>query len=88
MIAVSLSRRSAGRCASRGAGAEHAVEIPVDLSGQQTCVQHHFCDTCGIARSGEDTGPDRAKVAAVNLRCVPDLDLDALSVVKVDGRSF
>ena len=88
MFAVSLSRRSAGLCALRGAGAEHAVDIPVDLSVQQTCVQHHFCATCGTAPSGEGTGPDRAKVAAVNLRCVPDLDLDASSVVKVDGRSF
>lgn len=51
-------------------------------------IRHHFCSTCGIAPFGEGRGPDGAETAAINLRCLPDFDLDSVEIVKVDGRSF
>lgn len=51
-------------------------------------IDHHFCPVCGIAPFGEGKAPDGAAVAAVNLRCLPDLDLERLAITKVDGRSF
>lgn len=51
-------------------------------------IKHHFCPTCGCApfgfgkdRSGQDT-------AAINVRCLEDLELADLERVPVDGRSF
>lgn len=50
-------------------------------------IQHRFCPTCGIHTFGEGQDPSGRKMAAVNLRCVDDLDLDAIPVTHYDGRS-
>ncbi len=48
-------------------------------------IQHHFCPACGIAPFGEGTAPDGSTMVAVNVRCLPDVDLAALQVVPFDG---
>jgi hypothetical protein len=50
-------------------------------------LAHHFCATCGVQPYAEGTGPDGAEMRAINLRAVPDCDLDALQVQQVDGAS-
>lgn len=50
-------------------------------------LQHHFCQVCGIApySNGQGrTGP----MIAVNVRCLPDVDLENLTINKVDGKQF
>ena len=49
-------------------------------------IQHHFCPTCGCAPFGEGTDKSGA-MAAVNVRCLEGVDLAALPVIQVDGRS-
>ncbi|MFD1329609.1 GFA family protein [Mycoplana ramosa] len=51
-------------------------------------IRHHFCAVCGIAPYGEGTDGKGNEMVAVNLRCIPAIDLDTLSITKVDGRSF
>lgn len=51
-------------------------------------IQHHFCSTCGIAAYGEGDHPKGGRMVAVNVRCVPALDLASLKVTAVDGASF
>jgi len=51
-------------------------------------IEHRFCTTCGTQSFAIGSGPDGAKMAAINLRCVPEADLDALEIQKVDGASF
>ena len=52
-------------------------------------LQHHFCPSCGISPFSEGVDPrNGAKTVAVNVRCLPDVDLDKLQVSKVDGASF
>lgn len=52
-------------------------------------LQHHYCPKCGIAPFSEGANPKTgAKMAAVNVRCLPDVDLAALKVKPVDGASF
>jgi len=52
-------------------------------------IQHHFCPTCGIATYGEAVDPRSGKpMAAINVRCLPDLDLDALKIDHFDGASL
>jgi hypothetical protein len=50
-------------------------------------IRHRFCATCGIHPYGEGTGPDGARMAAINLRTLEDFDLDAVPVQHFDGRS-
>lgn len=49
-------------------------------------IHHHFCANCGIAPFAEGDGP-HGKMAAVNLRCLPEFDLESVKIVKHDGRS-
>ncbi|RXZ36557.1 GFA family protein [Oxalobacteraceae bacterium CAVE-383] len=49
-------------------------------------IQHHFCAKCGIAPYGEGAAPNGAAMAAINLRCVPAVDLAALKVTHFNGK--
>jgi hypothetical protein len=51
-------------------------------------IAHHFCPVCGIHPFGEGVAPDGKPMAAVNVRCLEDVDLDALPVQKFDGRAL
>jgi hypothetical protein len=52
-------------------------------------VEHQFCATCGIQSFSMGTHPKTgAKLAAINVRCVDGIDLDTVTIKKVDGRSF
>ena len=51
-------------------------------------IKHRFCPTCGIHPYGEGTDPKGRAMAAVNLRCIEGLDLEAIPVHHFDGRSM
>jgi hypothetical protein len=51
-------------------------------------IKHHFCPTCGCAPFGFGVMPDGTQTAAVNARCLEDIDLASLKREFVDGRSF
>lgn len=50
-------------------------------------IRHRFCANCGIHPFGEGTDPKGNAMAAVNLRCVEGIDLDAIPVQHYDGRA-
>ncbi len=50
-------------------------------------IQHRFCPTCGMHPYGEGQGPDGSAMAAINIRCLEDIDLKAVPVTEFDGRS-
>ena len=50
-------------------------------------IQHHFCANCGCAPFGFGVGPDGAPTAAVNARCLEDIELTGLKRIPFDGRS-
>jgi hypothetical protein len=50
-------------------------------------LQHHFCTTCGIAPYSEGVDKDGSPKAAINVRCLDDVDLGALKVIHFDGRN-
>ena len=50
-------------------------------------IRHRFCPTCGIHPYGEGRDPQGNAIAAVNIRCLEDIDLDAIPVTHFDGRS-
>jgi hypothetical protein len=51
-------------------------------------IQHHFCTSCGCAPFGFGVDKSGVPTAAVNVRCLPDVDRSALQVVQVDGKSL
>jgi hypothetical protein len=51
-------------------------------------IAHRFCAYCGVAPFGQGTDPKGNAMVAVNLRCVPAVDLKALKVIEYDGASL
>jgi len=51
-------------------------------------IAHHFCPVCGVAPFADGTDKEGKAMAAVNVRCLDDVDLGALKVVDFDGRSM
>lgn len=51
-------------------------------------IKHRFCAKCGIHPYGEGVDPKGNPVAAVNIRCLEDIDIDAIPVKHFDGRSI
>jgi hypothetical protein len=50
-------------------------------------IQHHFCANCGVSPFGEAMAPSGVAMAAINLRCLPAVDLGALTITHYDGAS-
>lgn len=51
-------------------------------------IAHQFCKTCGCQAFGVGQGPGGKDMAAINLRCVPEADLDAIAIQQHDGASY
>ncbi len=50
-------------------------------------IKHHFCPTCGCAPFGFGIF-EGAEMAAVNIRCLEDVELSSIKREFVDGRSL
>lgn len=50
-------------------------------------IKHRFCSVCGIHPFGEGADPQGNRMAAVNIRCLEDIDLEKVPVTHYDGRS-
>lgn len=49
-------------------------------------IAHHFCPACGVAPYSEAVDPrSGVPTVAINVRCLADVDLAALSVIAYDG---
>src|ERR1700682_2726185 len=51
-------------------------------------IKHHFCPKCGCAPFASGKDRSGAATAAINVRCLEDVELSSLKKVPVDGRSF
>jgi len=51
-------------------------------------INHHFCKTCGIKPFAHGKKRDGSPMVAVNVRCLAGIDLAALELQHVDGKSF
>ncbi|NUN13098.1 MAG: GFA family protein [Myxococcales bacterium] len=51
-------------------------------------IQHRFCPDCGIHPFGEGSDPKGNRMAAINVRCLEDVDISTLPVQHFDGRSL
>jgi hypothetical protein len=48
-------------------------------------IEHQFCKICGVQAFARGRKPDGSGVRAVNLRCIPGIDLKALTINEFDG---
>ncbi|KGR96558.1 GFA family protein [Burkholderia sp. ABCPW 111] len=62
-------------------------DIATYLFNERT-IRHRFCPTCGIHPFAEGTDPKGNAIAAVNIRCIDGIDLDAVPVRHFDGRAL
>lgn len=51
-------------------------------------IHHHFCPDCGCSPFALGSDGKGNEMAAVNVRCIEDVDLDSLTIKHVDGRSL
>jgi hypothetical protein len=51
-------------------------------------LSHRFCRTCAVQPFAEGVGPGGAETRAINLRCVPTVDIGALKIEAIDGAAF
>jgi hypothetical protein len=51
-------------------------------------IKHRFCPRCGIHPFGEGADPQGNRMAAVNIRCLEGVDIDAVPVQHFDGLSM
>lgn len=50
-------------------------------------INHQFCQTCGVESFALGDVGDGNVTAAVNLNCLEDFDLEAVTVERFDGRN-
>lgn len=51
-------------------------------------IKHRFCPDCGMHPYGEGKDPKGNAVAAINIRCLENVDLSAIPVQNFDGRAI
>ena len=51
-------------------------------------IEHRYCPTCGVQPFALGKMRDGSPMAAINIRCLDDIDLGAVKRMPVDGRSF
>jgi len=70
--------------------AQFRLRTPEDAAATYTfnkhVIKHRFCPTCGIHPYAEGVDPKENPMAAINLRCIEGIDLDAIPVQHYDGR--
>ncbi|TAK39022.1 MAG: GFA family protein [Lysobacteraceae bacterium] len=51
-------------------------------------IRHQFCPTCGVQPFSFGQDKSGAEMAAINVRCLEGVDLDAIERVPVNGKDF
>ena len=59
-----------------------------DYRFNKNVIAHLFCANCGIGAFGRGKGPDGQETAAINLRCVDGIDLDAVERKPFNGAAL
>ena len=69
---------------------ELKLKTPEDAASTYTfnkhVIRHRFCPTCGMHPYGEGVDPKGKAMAAINIRCIEGIDLEAIPVQHHNGR--
>lgn len=50
-------------------------------------IKHRFCAKCGVHPYGEGVDAKGNAMAAINIRCIEDIELEKIPVTHYDGRA-
>ena len=59
-----------------------------DYQFNKRVIHHLFCRTCGVESFARGTAPNGAAMVALNIRCLDEVDLDAIEPMPFDGRAL
>jgi hypothetical protein len=59
-----------------------------DYQFNKHVIHHLACDTCGVESFARGTGPGGTEMIALNVRCLDDIDVAALTTTPFDGRKL
>jgi len=59
----------------------------VEYKFNTNVIRHLHCPTCGVEPFARGVAPDGKEMAAVNVRCLDDVDVTTLTPMPFDGRS-
>jgi hypothetical protein len=62
-------------------------EVLTNYQFNKKVIDHLFCATCGVTSFARGTLPDGKPMAAINTRCLDDVDATTLEVMHYDGKS-
>ncbi|WP_119461049.1 GFA family protein [Rhodospirillaceae bacterium SYSU D60014] len=60
----------------------------VDYQFGRKTIHHLFCSACGVESFARGTAPNGAEMAAINVRCLDDVDIAALTPIPFDGKDL
>jgi hypothetical protein len=63
-------------------------DVLADYQFAKKKIHHQFCRHCGVESFGRGAKPDGTQMIAINVRCLDGIELDALTIQPVDGRSL
>jgi hypothetical protein len=66
---------------------EHAQDNLTDYQFNKKQIHHLFCSSCGVRSFARGKLPDGRETRAINVRCLDDVDIDALTPKPYDGKS-
>lgn len=59
-----------------------------DYQFAKKTIHHLFCPECGVSSFARGSHPQKGEMIAVNVRCLDDVDISALQITQVDGKSL
>ena len=65
---------------------QSGAELLADYQFHKKVVHHLFCPACGVKSFARGTMPDGSEMVAINVRCLDEVDLAALTPTPFDGR--
>ncbi len=58
-----------------------------DYQFNKHVIHHLFCRTCGVTSFARGVKPDGTAMIALNVRCIDEIDPDAIAITHIDGKS-
>jgi hypothetical protein len=63
-------------------------EALADYQFNKRVIHHLFCRTCGVTSFARGATPDGTPMIALNVRCLDEIDPDAIRINRIAGKSF
>ena len=58
-----------------------------DYQFNKKIIHHRFCRHCGVGSFSTGKGEDGSEGVGINVRCLDDVDVEALALTPYDGKS-